>query len=45
MFTDIQEDKFDSSEDDEEKKKIERLDRLGKVAAPRNKPDKKDALD
>ena len=34
MFTDIQEDKFDSSDDDVEKRKNERLERMAKIAAP-----------
>lgn len=34
MFPDIQEDKFESSDDGEEKKKNDRLERLSKVAAP-----------
>jgi hypothetical protein len=34
IFADIQEDKFDSSDDDVEKRKNERLERLSKVAAP-----------
>ena len=37
IFSDIQEDKFDSSDDDVEKRKNERLQRLSKVAAPHHK--------
>ena len=37
IFTDIHEDKFDSSDDDVEKRKNERLERLSKVAAPHQK--------
>jgi len=34
IFPDIKEDKFESDEDEEERKKNERLERLGQVAAP-----------
>lgn len=37
FFPDIQEDNFESSDDEEEKKKNERLERLGQVAAPLQK--------
>jgi len=34
IFPDIKEDQFESSEDEEEKQKNQRLERLGKVTAP-----------
>ena len=37
MFPNIQEDEFESSDDNDEKKKNEKLERLGKVAAPHQK--------
>lgn len=37
IFHNIQEDKFESSDDGEEKQKNDRLERLGKVAAPHQK--------